>query len=303
MKRNGLSGYLGVTCAFSWSLWGLLALLGPQTHVAVRLVVMTVSMFGPALGAVVAQRRAGEAIAEPLGVVMKPNRWWLVAWLLPLALQPMVLAFGLLMPGVEWSPDFGGLLERLGPSLPPDKLAEAKQQLEALPRAGLMALMAGQALIAGISINALAAFGEELGWRGWLSRHFAGLGFWRRSGLIGVLWGLWHAPIILQGHNYPQHPVAGVPMMVAFCVLLAPLHELVRLRGGSVWAAAVLHGSVNASAGFGLILLRGGDDLTVGMTGLAGLVALALVDGVLFVFDRVRGGALTSALVAPSFVR
>lgn len=295
MKRNGLWVYLGVTCAFSWSLWGLLALLGPQTHVAVRLVVMTVSMFGPALGAVVAQRRAGEAIAEPLGVVMKPNRWWLVAWLWSLALQPLVIAFGLLVPGVEWSPDFGGLLERLGQSLPADKLAEAKQQLEALPRAGMMALMVGQALIAGISINALAAFGEELGWRGWLSRHFAGLGFWRRSGVIGVLWGLWHAPIILQGHNYPQHPVAGVPMMVAFCVLLAPLHELVRLRGGSVWAAAVLHGSVNASAGFGIILLRGGDDLTVGMTGLAGLAALALVDGALVVVDRVRGGALTSA--------
>ncbi len=295
MKKNGLWVQLGVTCAFSWSLWAMLALLGPQTHVGVRIVVMTVSMFKPALGAVVAQRRAGEAIAEPLGVVVKPNRWWLVAWLLPLALQPLVIAFGLLVPGVEWSPEFGGLLERLGASLPPDKLAEAKQQLDALPRAGLLALMVGQALVAGISINALAAFGEELGWRGWLSRHFAGLGFWRRSGLIGVLWGLWHAPIILQGHNYPQHPVAGVPMMVAFCVLLAPLHELVRLRGGSVWAAAVMHGSVNASAGFGILLLRGGNDLTVGVTGLAGFMALALVDGALFVVDRVRGGVLTSA--------
>lgn len=295
MKKNGLWVQLGVTCAFSWSLWAMLALTGLDANVVVRTVVVAVSMFGPALGAVVAQRRAGEAIAAPLGVVMKPNRWWLVAWVLPLALQPLVLAFGLMVPGVEWSPDFGGLLERLGPSLPPDKLAEAKQQLEALPRAGLMALMVGQALIAGISINAMAAFGEELGWRGWLSRHFAALGFWRRSGLIGVLWGLWHAPIILQGHNYPQHPVAGVPMMVAFCVLLAPLHELVRLRGGSVWAAAVLHGSINASAGFGIILLRGGDDLTVGVTGLAGLAALALVNGALFIVDRARGGALSSA--------
>ncbi|MDP3232572.1 MAG: CPBP family intramembrane metalloprotease [Myxococcales bacterium] len=295
MKKNGLWVQLGVTCAFSWSLWAMLALTGLDANVVVRTVVVAVSMFGPALGAVVAQRRAGEAIAEPLGVVMKPNRWWLVAWLLPLALQPLVLVFGLMVPGVEWSPDFGGLLERLGPSLPPDKLAEAKQQLEALPRAGMMALMVGQALIAGISINAMAAFGEELGWRGWLSRHFAALGFWRRSGLIGVLWGLWHAPIILQGHNYPQHPVAGVPMMVVFCVLLAPLHELVRLRGGSVWAAAVLHGSINASAGFGIILLRGGDDLTVGVTGLAGLAALALVNGALFIVDRARGGALTSA--------
>lgn len=303
MNTNRLWLMLGVTCAFSWSLWAMLVLLGPQTHLAVRMIVMTVSMFGPALGAVVAQRRAGESIAEPLGVVVKPNRWWVVAWLLPLVVQPLVIALGLLIPGVEWSPEFGGLLERLATSLPPEKLAEAKAQLESFGRPALFALMLGQALVAGISINALAAFGEELGWRGWLSRHFAALGFWRRSGLIGALWGLWHAPIILQGHNYPQHPIAGVPMMVVFCVLLAPLHELVRLRGGSVWAAAVMHGSVNASAGFGIILLRGGNDLTVGMTGLAGFVALALVDGAVFVVDRARGGALTCAPVAPPMVR
>ena len=303
MKTNRLWLMLGVTCAFSWSLWAMLAITGLHANVVVRTVVVAVSMFGPALGAIVAQRRAGEPIAAPLGVVVKPNRWWLVAWLLPLALQPLVIAFGLQVPGVEWSPDFGGLLERLGTSVPPEKLIEVKQQLERLGRPTLLALMMGQALVAGISINALAAFGEELGWRGWLSRHFAGRGFWSRSGLIGVLWGLWHAPIILQGHNYPQHPIAGVPMMVVFCVLLAPLHELVRLRGGSVWAAAVMHGSVNASAGFGIILLRGGNDLTVGVTGIAGLAALALVDGALFVVDRMRGGTLTSAPIAPSSSR
>lgn len=291
MKRLGL--FLGVTCAFSWALWGLLALVGDAAHPLVRVAVMTVSMFGPGLGAVVAQRRAKESIAAPLGVVVKPNRWWLVAWLGPLALQPLVLALALLVPGVEWSSDFGGLLERLGASVPPEQLAQAKAQLESLPRPAMVAMMGAQALFGGLSINTLAAFGEELGWRGWLSRHFSGLGFWRRSALIGVLWGLWHAPVILQGHNYPQHPVLGVPMMVAFCVLLAPLHELVRLRGGSVWAAAILHGNVNAAAGFGLLFVRGGDDLSVGFTGGAGLVALALVNVGLGLADRIRGGALT----------
>lgn len=292
---NPLVLQLGVTCAFSWSLWALLYVLGPGLHPAPRTIVMVISMFGPALGALVAQRRAGEGLAGPLGVLVKPNRWWFVAWLLPLALQPLVIALGLLVPGVEWSPDLSGLLERLAATIPPEQLEETRVKLAAFPKPALVAIMVGQALVAGISINALAAFGEELGWRGWLFRHFGALGFWRRSAVVGVLWGLWHAPIILQGHNYPQHPVAGVGLMVVFCVLLAPLHDLVRLRGGSVWAAAVLHGSVNASAGFGLLFLKGGDDLSLGLTGLAGLVTLALANVVVFVIDRSRGGALTRA--------
>ena len=51
------------------------------------------------------------------------------------------------------------------------------------------------------------------------------------------------------GYNYPQHPLLGVPLFAVFCVLLSPLHTLVRERGGSVWHAAVLHGTFNAAAG------------------------------------------------------
>ena len=31
--------------------------------------------------------------------------------------------------------------------------------------------------------------------------------------IFGLIWGIWHAPFIFQGHNYPQYPVAGVFMM------------------------------------------------------------------------------------------
>ena len=46
-----------------------------------------------------------------------------------------------------------------------------------------------------------------------LQRELAELGLWKSSWVIGVIWGFWHAPLILQGHNYPQHPWAGVFMM------------------------------------------------------------------------------------------
>src|SRR5690606_27639265 len=82
----------------------------------------------------------------------------------------------------------------------------------------------------------------------------------------------------LQGHNYPQHPVAGVAMMTLFCLLLSPLFSYVRLKSGSVLAAALMHGTLNGTAGIALMLVQGGNDLTIGMTGVAGMIVLVLAN-------------------------
>jgi membrane protease YdiL (CAAX protease family) len=142
-----------------------------------------------------------------------------------------------------------------------------------------------QALAAGCTVNTLVAMGEEAGWRGFLHRELQPLGFWRSSAFTGVVWGLWHAPLIVQGHNYPQHPMAGVALMVVFTTLLAPLLAWVRRESQSTWGPALAHGVLNGSAGLALVLLRGGDDLTVGVTGLSGLTVLTLANLALWKLD------------------
>ena len=149
----------------------------------------------------------------------------------------------------------------------------------------------------GITINAVAAFGEELGWRGLLQREFGFMGFWKSSAIIGLVWGIWHGPIILQGHNYPEHPHAGVLMMILFCLLLSPLFSYVRLKAQSVIAAAVIHGSLNATVGLAIIVVKGGNDLTVGVTGLAGFIVLTLVNLGIFIFARKRSHGGFSDLI------
>lgn len=298
--RSPLAVFLIVAFGFSWALGLALWALGPEAHLAVRTALMIVYMFGPALGALAAQRVAGERPLAPLAVGLRPNRWWLYAWLLPMALQPLILGASLLLPGVQWAPDMSGFFERLTIALPPEQIEDAKRQMEAIPPALYWAMLLGQPLVAGLSVNALAAFGEELGWRGWLFRRFAPLGFWRRALVVGALWGVWHAPVILQGHNYPQHPVLGVAAMMVFCVLLAPLLDLARAQGGSVWAAALMHGTINAAGGLSILFVRGGGDLVVGPTGAAGLLVLAAAGLTLFVVDRRRGGALTAPPTRPS---
>ncbi len=75
-----------------------------------------------------------------------------------------------------------------------------------------------QALKAGITINALAGFGEELGWRGLMLDELRQYSLWSASLVIDIIWGLWHAPLILQRDNYPEHPIAGVFMMTGWTV-------------------------------------------------------------------------------------
>lgn len=251
------------------------------------LIVATTYMFIPMIVTTVVQRLIyKEPLKEPFGISFKLNRWFLVAWLLPPIIAFTTLGISLLFPGVQYSPEMAGMFERFKSVLTPEQLKQMQSQAAAFPIhpiwIGLL-----QGLIAGVTINAVAGFGEELGWRGLLQREFGYLGFWKSSALVGLIWGVWHAPIILQGHNYPQHPLAGVLMMTVFTLLLSPIFSYVRLKAKSVIAAAIIHGSLNATAGLAIMVVKGGNDLTIGVTGLAGLIVLAIVNIGLFVYDRV----------------
>jgi len=248
--------------------------------------VAPIYMFMPTIAAIVVQKFIyKEPLKEPLGISWKLNRWWLVAWLLAPVAAFATLGISLLLPDVRYCPQMTGLLERFRAVIPPKVLERAAKQMASFPvHPFWIGLFLG--LLAGPTVNAVAGFGEELGWRGLLQKELGFLGFWKSSALIGVIWGLWHAPIILQGHNYPQHPIAGVFMMTPLCVLLAPIFGYVRLKAKSVIAAAILHGSLNATAGLAIAVIEGGSDLTVGLSGLAGFISLAGINLSIFVYER-----------------
>jgi membrane protease YdiL (CAAX protease family) len=243
-------------------------------------------MFIPLTVALVVQKGVYRApLRGPLRISFKPNRWFLVAWLLPLAIALGTFGVGLLLPGVDFSPNMEGMFERFGHLLPPEQLQQMKEQARTLPvHPFWLSLVMG--MVAGITVNAVAAFGEELGWRGLLLRELEPIGLWRSSAIIGVIWGFWHAPLILHGHNYPEHPVAGVFLMTVMTVLASPLLGYITLRANSVLAAAIFHGTFNGTAGLAIIVLKGGNDLLIGVTGLAGLIVLAALNVALFAFDR-----------------
>ena len=278
--------FVGLTFLLSYLLVFIYLALGGKWIIPGSLIVATTYMFIPMVVAIIVQKHIlGEPVKGPLGISFKLNRWFLVAWLLPVIIAFATLGVSLLLPGVEYSPEMAGIFEKFESVLTPEQFQQMKAQADASPLhpfwIGLL-----QGLIAGITINAVAGFGEELGWRGFLQKELGYLGFWKSSIIIGLVWGIWHAPIILQGHNYPEHPQAGVLMMIIFTLLLSPIFSYVRLKAKSVIAAAIIHGSLNAIIDLPLMVIKGGNDLTVGVTGLAGFIALTLANVGIFIYDR-----------------
>lgn len=119
----------------------------------------------------------------------------------------------------------------------------------ALP-SGLVGVIATFGLVLGLgaTVNAVFAFGEEFGWRGCLPWELAPWGFWKASFTTGALWGVWHAPVIVAGDNYPSYPVVGVVSMTIACLSFSPVYTYLVVRTESVLPAGLLHGVFNGSA-------------------------------------------------------
>lgn len=88
------------------------------------------------------------------------------------------------------------------------------------------------------------------------------------------------APMLLLKSAYMLFP-----MLVAL-VLQTVGRELMTV---SVFIAAVIHGNINAMAAMVVMFVIGGNDLTVGLTGLGGFLAFALVILALWIYDRKSG--------------
>lgn len=97
------------------------------------------------------------------GLVLGRLRWIALAALTPLALVAATIAVGMTLPGVTLLTDYGAFL--LEQEFTQEQADEAVAELEAFPVPPLL-LFAGMGLLAGATINTLAALGEELGWRG-----------------------------------------------------------------------------------------------------------------------------------------
>jgi len=249
-------------------IWGLRQVLPPSLAVLTQVATAVFYMPLPIVAALIVERldRRRPLIAEEWSALRHHffrtygrNAGYSLAVMLVILLLGFAVAW---LGGVAGIPGAGQLIGttdqlrqrilEISPGLSPNV---------AMPEpAVLAAITLVEGLIAGVTINALFAFGEEYGWRGVLAGELHPLGVLRSNLVIGVLWGLWHAPIIiLMGHNYGDQWALGVPMMVAWTVPLSFVLTWVKERTGSVLAPAMLHGAFNGTIGVFALLIIGGN--------------------------------------------
>ncbi len=114
---------------------------------------------------------------------------------------------------------------------------------------------------------AFQTFGEEFGWRAYMNQKMEPLlGTVGTCILGGIIWGVWHAPLTIEGHNfgkdYAGYPYAGIALMALFCTLHGIMLMWLVKKTGSVIPAAIFH-AVNNNGGFtaGNMLISGIKDM------------------------------------------
>jgi uncharacterized protein len=131
-------------------------------------------------------------------------------------------------------------------------------------------------VLAPLLLALFMAFGEEYGWRGYLQGELIPLGRIRGIALVGLIWGIWHLPAILLGHNYPGRPLLGSLMMLIYTLLMSFVFGYVMLKTRAIWLVAFLHAVNNHTYQAITTMVHAPDDAVFSFSG-AGLYSIVIL--------------------------
>jgi membrane protease YdiL (CAAX protease family) len=226
--RRGLAIYLSLVVIASAALeWWIIThggLNGPAGSLV--LVLMYVPAFASIVARLVGREGFGDVSFRWGGRL--GTRASLAAWLLPVVI-------GTVAYGIAWSTGLAGF---------------------AVPAEGMLArvsnpllrflLMIPAALTIGTLYSGISAFGEELGWRGYLVPRLHEAGVPRPDVVSTLIWCFWHVPLILWGgYAVGPSPLLSALLFVAAIMPVGLLMARWRMTTGSVWPAVIAHASWN----------------------------------------------------------
>lgn len=101
------------------------------------------------------------------------------------------------------------------------------------------------------------AFGEEWGWRGYMMPKLMELMPKPVAVIVGgIIWGLWHAPLTVAGHNfgvdYPGYPFVGIGMMCLMCTVMNAFMTLLTEKTKSIYPTTFVH-AINNNLSMGVL--------------------------------------------------
>lgn len=295
--------FVGLTFVLTWAYWFAVSYpLAQQVSgglVSSSLLQLSIApaMFVPAIAVVLTRlvTREGFKPAYILPVKFKKTwKFWLMGYFGPAILIALGAAVYFLINQSDFSLDSLLLTTQLAMAGMSDV---SDEQIQSIIVAQL-----GVAILLGPVLNFITAFGEEWGWRGYLFPKLIERFKILPTLLIsGVIWGLWHAPITVLGHNYGTdywgYPVLGILAMCVFCIVMGTFLSFITLRSGSCIPAVFAHGAINAMVNAGLLFSFTGGDPFIGPmpTGILGgsvFIVCAVVMALLLMRRERKGDSL-----------
>ena len=256
---------------------------GGQVSLALILL-PTFYMFGPAIANILTRLVTREGKQN---LLLQPNfergRWvyFLAAWVLPGVLTIIGMALFFLVFPRYYDSGLNTLRQQM-------ILAGAEDVNPMM----IVSMQTIQAILIAPLLNAIPTFGEEFGWRGYLQPKLMPLGGRKAVLLTGVIWGVWHWPVILMGYNYGFDyfgaPVLGLLAMVRFTIVTGTLFGWVTIKTDSVWPAVIGHGALNGIAALSLLFIEGEPSTLLGPTpvGLIGGIGFTIAALIIFLLPH-----------------
>ena len=254
MNRKQFWLYMILVFGLTWTLWIIILPLLPMPLNAGMQITGAIGMYFPALSVLLmclfTHRKTGWK--EMLKLHARHNGiWYIIALFLPAVLTVL----GGLIYFAVFTSEFDPKMTYMA------SLMAAQDTAAGITPAMLILIQAVQAVTVAPVINSLLAVGEELGWRGYMVPELRK----KYSPLVthliaGLIWGLWHTPINMLGHNYglryAGYPWGGILAMSIFCFSIGVIASLLFEKTGSIWPPALLHGAVNAISGLPIMFQK-----------------------------------------------
>lgn len=287
LTRTRLLGVaIGTTWVVAWlPIVGMFAYGASFAGAAGRALVVFQS-FAPLVGALVAQtmlpRREG--LADSLGLTVDINRFWLIAWLAPIATVVLAIAIAWLAFDVDPVLTAADLLRNKRSLVSADALATFDRLARETPMQPPWKLVL-MAMPAGLTLHFVPALAAEVGLRGFFYREMPGT-FFPRSLSIGLVHGLMSAPVAMLGVGFPDHALAGAALVVLNAMLFGMAALYLRARANSAVPVALFHGTWLALAHPAIDLTFGAADWVRPTGGVSASIALALLVAAFAAHDR-----------------
>jgi membrane protease YdiL (CAAX protease family) len=190
-------------------------------------------MWCPALASMLTLRLNGRSIAD-LGWKWGETKYQIRSWYIPLLYASIAYAIVWIFHlGAFGNPDFYNSLAK-------------SMHLGGPP---WISIVLGIVLIGtyGLIRSISSALGEEIGWRGFLVPELAKTTSFTTTSLVsGIVWSLWHYSILIYGDYNAGTPTwYGLTCFTVMVIAMSFVFAWMRLKSGSLWTGAILHGSHN----------------------------------------------------------